>query len=72
MRIRSILGALVMVSLSVMPAWAVDLTPEEIKKIVDEAVEKVAGTEQEDSPEEPSKRKHNRTSPALSIIWDGP
>src|SRR5579863_5482157 len=40
MRIRSILGALVIASLPVMPAMAVDMTPEEIKKLVDEAVNK--------------------------------
>lgn len=40
MRIRSILGALVIASLSVAPAWAEDMSPEEIKKLVDEAVEK--------------------------------
>src|SRR5215467_5645074 len=40
MRIRSILGTLVIASLPVMPALAVDMTPEEIKKMVDEAVEK--------------------------------
>lgn len=39
MRIRSILGALVIASLPAMPVWA-DMTPEEIKKMVDEAVEK--------------------------------
>lgn len=40
MRMRSILGALVIASLPVMPAWSADMTPEEIKKLVDEAVEK--------------------------------
>lgn len=40
MKIRSILGALVLASLPVAPALAVDMTPEDIKKIVDEAVEK--------------------------------
>src|SRR6478609_3956502 len=40
MKMRSILGTLVIVSLSVMPVWAENLTPEEIKKMVDEAVEK--------------------------------
>ena len=40
MRIRSILGALVLSGLSVTPIWAENLTPEEIKKLVDEAVEK--------------------------------
>jgi hypothetical protein len=39
MRIRSILGALVIASLPAMPVWA-EMTPEEIKKMVDEAVEK--------------------------------
>jgi len=39
MRIRSILGALVIVILPVAPVWA-DMTPEEIQKLVDEAVEK--------------------------------
>jgi hypothetical protein len=37
MRIRSILGALLIASLPVVPAWA-EMTPEEIKKMVDEAV----------------------------------
>lgn len=40
MRIRSILGALVIASLSAMPALAVDMTPEDIKKLVDDAVNK--------------------------------
>ena len=40
MRIRSILGALVLASLPVMPAMAENMTPEDIKKLVDEAVNK--------------------------------
>ncbi len=40
MRIRSILGALVIASLPVMPVWAENMTPEDIKKLVDEAVNK--------------------------------
>ena len=40
MIMRSLLGALVIASLSAMPVWAENLTPEEIKKLVDEAVEK--------------------------------
>jgi hypothetical protein len=40
MRIRSILGALVIASLPVMPVWAENMTPEDIKKLVDEAVDK--------------------------------
>jgi len=38
MRIRSILGTLVIASLPVMPVLAADMTPEEIQKMVDEAV----------------------------------
>ena len=40
MKMRSILGALVIASLSAMPALAVEMTPEEIKKLVDDAVNK--------------------------------
>ncbi|MDF0668431.1 MAG: TonB-dependent receptor [Nitrospira sp.] len=40
MKMRSILGALVIAGLTVMPVWAAEMTPEEIKKMVDEAVEK--------------------------------
>jgi hypothetical protein len=40
MIMRSLLGALVIASLSAMPVWAGNMTPEEIKKLVDEAVEK--------------------------------
>ncbi|MEO5957272.1 MAG: hypothetical protein ABIR36_16500 [Nitrospiraceae bacterium] len=40
MRIRSILGALVIASLPVMPALAENMTPEDIKRLVDEAVTK--------------------------------
>jgi hypothetical protein len=40
MIMRSLLGALIIASLPVMPAWSADMTPEEIKKLVDEAVEK--------------------------------
>ena len=40
MRIRLILGALVLVILPVMPAMAENMTPEDIKKLVDEAVNK--------------------------------
>jgi hypothetical protein len=39
MRIRSILGALIIASLPVAPVWA-EMTPDEIKKMVDEAVTK--------------------------------
>ena len=39
MRMRAILGALVLAALPVMPVLAENMTPEEIKKLVDEAVE---------------------------------
>lgn len=40
MKIRSLLGALVIASLPVAPVWAENMTPEDIKKLVDEAVNK--------------------------------
>lgn len=40
MKMRAILGALVLATLPAMPALADNMTPEDIKKLVDEAVEK--------------------------------
>src|SRR5215470_5540148 len=40
MRIRSILGALVITALPFTSVWAENLTPEDIKRMVDEAVDK--------------------------------
>ena len=40
MKIRSILGALVIAALPFTSAWAENMTPEDIKKLVDEAVNK--------------------------------
>ncbi len=40
MKIRSILGALVIAALPFTPVWAENMTPEDIKKLVDEAVNK--------------------------------
>lgn len=40
MKMRAILGALLLASLPALPALAENMTPEEIKKLVDEAVEK--------------------------------
>ena len=58
MKIRSILGALVIASLSVMPALAENLTPEDIKKLVDEAVNKrMQEHEQRESPMERAMEK---------------
>ena len=39
MKTRAFLGALLLVGLSAMPALAENMTPEDIKKLVDEAVE---------------------------------
>lgn len=47
MKFRSILGALLMMSLPAMPALADNLTPEDIQKLVDEAVEKRLQLERE-------------------------
>lgn len=53
MRIRSILGALMVASLPAMPVWAENMTPEDIKKLVDEAVEKrMKEHERRESPPE--------------------
>lgn len=53
MRIRSILGALVIASLPVAPVWAENMSPEDIKKLVDEAVEKrMKEHEQRETPME--------------------
>ena len=40
MKIRSILGALVIAALPFTSVWAENMTPEDIKKLVDEAVNK--------------------------------
>ncbi|MBA2485487.1 MAG: hypothetical protein H0V35_05195, partial [Nitrospira sp.] len=40
MKMRAILGTLILASLPAMPALAENMTPEDIKKLVDEAVEK--------------------------------
>ena len=63
MRIRSILGALVIASLPVMPALAVEMTPEEIKKLVDEAVNKKMQEyeRREGSPERALEQKDGQT-----------
>ncbi|MGQ0666263.1 MAG: hypothetical protein ACT4O4_04440 [Nitrospiraceae bacterium] len=59
MTMRSILGALVIASLPVMPVWAETMTPEEIKKLVDEAVEK--RLRERDGRETPRERKDGAT-----------
>ncbi|MDP3598072.1 MAG: porin, partial [Nitrospirota bacterium] len=58
MKIRSILGALIIASLPVMPALAENMTPEDIKKLVDEAVNKrMQEHERHDSPMERAMEK---------------
>ncbi len=62
MKLRSILGALVIMSLPVMPALAENLTPEEIKKLVDEAVEK--RLQERERREDTSERREGSATPA--------
>ena len=58
MRMRSILGALVIASLPALPVWAENMTPEEIQKLVDEAVNKrMLEHERRESPMERSMEK---------------
>lgn len=58
MKIRSILGALIIASLPVMPALAENMTPEDIKKLVDEAVnKKMQEHERRESPMERTMEK---------------
>ncbi len=58
MKIRSILGALVIASLPIMPALAENMTPEDIKKLVDEAVnKKMQEHERRESPMERAMEK---------------
>jgi hypothetical protein len=58
MKIRSILGALIIASLPVMPALAENMTPEDIKKLVDEAVNKrMQEHERRESPMERAMEK---------------
>ena len=64
MKMRSILGALVIVSLSVMPVWAENLTPEEIKKMVDEAVEKRLQERERGGPPVEPREENASTEPA--------
>ena len=69
MKMRSILGALVLVSLSVMPVWAENLTPEEIKKMVDEAVEKrLQERERQEPLSEPRERVEPTAEPGVGPI----
>jgi hypothetical protein len=55
MKMRSILGALLILSLSAAPVLADNMTPEEIKKLVDEAVEK--RLQEHDRREGPAERR---------------
>ncbi len=71
MRMRSILGALVIASLPALPALAVDMTPEEIKKLVDDAVnKKLAEHERRETSME--KMKEGQTGEVQYPIPTGP
>ena len=73
MRIRSILGTLVIASLPVMPALAVDMTPEEIKKMVDDAVEKkMQERERRESPAERSMEQREGAPGSFAPTATGP
>lgn len=74
MKMRSILGALVLASLPVAPALAVDMTPEDIKKIVDEAVEKRMQERErkESSPEQAMERKDGQPGAVQYPVATGP
>ena len=68
MRIRSILGTLVIASLPAMPALAVDMTPEEIKKMVDEAVtKKMQEHERREGAAERSMEQREGTTPQYPV-----
>jgi len=78
MRIRSILGVLVIASLPVAPVWA-DMTPEEIKKLVDEAVkqrmeehERREGKMERREPAPPSERQPVSVGPMTDIKAERP
>ena len=62
MRIRSILGALVIAALPFTSVWAENMTPEDIKKLVDEAVTK--RLQEHERREGASERREGGTGPA--------
>jgi hypothetical protein len=74
MRIRSILGALVLASLPVAPVWAENMTPEDIQKLVDEAVKKALKEhEQRESPmERTMERKEGQPGAVQYPVPTGP
>lgn len=74
MRMRSILGALVLASLPVAPALAVDMSPEDIKKLVDEAVNKrmQAHERHESSAERVMEKKEGQPGAAQYPMAAGP
>lgn len=74
MKMRSILGALVLASLPVAPALAVDMTPEDIKKIVDEAVNKHMQERErkESSAEQAMEKKEGQPGAVQYPVATGP
>ena len=66
MKIRSILGAFVIAALPFTSVWAENMTPEDIKKLVDEAVNKrMQEHEQRESPMERAMEKKERQPGAV-------
>ncbi len=65
MKMRAILGALVLATLPAMPVWAENMTPEEIKKLVDEAVEqRLQERERREGPPVEPREENASTEPA--------
>ncbi|MDZ4854615.1 MAG: porin [Nitrospirota bacterium] len=74
MKIRSILGALVIAALPFTSVWAENMTPEDIKKLVDEAVTKrLLEHERRESPmERPIEKKEGQPDAVQYPIPTGP
>ncbi len=77
MKIRSILGALVIAALPFTSVWAENMTPEDIKKLVDEAVTKrLQERERVKGPESVESRLHRpsnipcRSAPCRTLRWN--
>lgn len=80
MKMRALLGALVLASLPAMPALAENMTPEDIKKLVDEAVEKrlqererhEGGAERREEAPSPGVQYPTATGPMTDIRVERP
>jgi uncharacterized protein YdaT len=76
MKMRLLLGALMILSLPAIPVWAENLTSEEIKKLVDEAVEKrlqqqegrEGATERLEKTAPTAERERTSRTPAATLV----